>query len=87
MKIEQIIKKSQSKLKKALKFELIHQGYKTINKKGFIYAQGDIPVMLVAHLDTVHKKAVETICYSPDGNIMMSPEGIGGDDRAAGFFI
>lgn len=37
--------------------------------------------MLVAHLDTVHEKPVRDICTSSDGNILMSPQGIGGDDR------
>ena len=37
--------------------------------------------MLVAHLDTVHEDPVKTICASEDYNILMSPQGIGGDDR------
>ena len=37
--------------------------------------------MLVAHLDTVHAEPVKFICRSADGNIWMSPQGIGGDDR------
>ena len=47
----------------------------------FILVRGTAPVMLVAHMDTVHKNPVEQICASPDGNILMSPQGIGGDDR------
>lgn len=53
-----------------------------ISCKGkYILVKGEAPVLLVAHLDTVHKKPVNTICTSQDGNILMSPEGIGGDDR------
>ena len=47
----------------------------------FILVKGEAPILLIAHLDTVHQDSVKTICRSDDGNILMSPEGIGGDDR------
>lgn len=55
----------------------------------YILVPGDAPVMLVAHLDTVHKEPVITVCTSDGANavddfaggILMSPQGIGGDDR------
>ena len=47
----------------------------------FILVKGESPIVLVAHLDTVHKEPVRDICTSSDGNILMSPQGIGGDDR------
>ena len=47
----------------------------------FILAEGKAPILLVAHLDTVHHEPVKTICRSEDGDVLMSPEGIGGDDR------
>lgn len=56
-----------------------HEG--SFLKDKYILVKGDAPVMLVAHLDTVHKETVKTICSSEDGNILMSPQGIGGDDR------
>ena len=43
--------------------------------------------MLVAHLDTVHEQPVKDICLSADGNILMSPQGIGGDDRCGVFAL
>ena len=43
--------------------------------------------MLVAHLDTVHDEPVRDICVSADGNILMSPQGIGGDDRCGCFAL
>ena len=52
-----------------------------IRKGSYILVPGQAPVMLVAHLDTVHEKPVKTICRSNSGNILMSPQGIGGDDR------
>ena len=51
-------------------------------KKGnFLLVKGNAPVMLVAHLDTVHRETVKILCQSHDGNVLMSPQGIGGDDR------
>ena len=52
-----------------------------VKEGSYILVQGEAPVMLVAHLDTVHKEPVKTVCFSSDRNILMSPEGIGGDDR------
>ena len=82
MNLENIIKKSQKNLKEALYQELIDLEYEPISRDGFLYAQGQIPVLLIAHMDTVHTQRVENICYTRDDSIMMSPEGIGGDDRA-----
>lgn len=87
MTFEEIVTKTQQALKKELVSELNRMGYRTQTKKGFIYAEGNIPVMLVAHLDTVHRRTVKTICYSHDGRIIMSPEGIGGDDRAGVYMV
>lgn len=84
---EEIVRKPQQALKKVLMSELARMGYRTKTKKGFLYAKGSLPVLLVAHMDTVHKEPVKTICYSRDGTIIMSPEGIGGDDRAGVFMI
>ena len=50
-------------------------------KDKFILVCGVAPVMLVAHLDTVHAESVKDICKTDGGNILMSPQGIGGDDR------
>lgn len=55
--------------------------------KNFILVQGEAPVMLIAHMDTVHEKPVCSICTSADGNILMSPQGIGGDDRCGVFAL
>lgn len=57
-------------------------GKMAICKKGsYILVPGEAPVMLVAHMDTVHQEPVKHICKTQDGNILMSPQGIGGDDR------
>ena len=79
IKIEKLLRKTQEQL-----FEFLSEKYKEIavvKKKEFIYVPGEAPVLLVAHLDTVHREKVKVICYSRSGNILMSPQGIGGDDR------
>ena len=87
LNFEQIFRLSQKRLKRELKAELIASGYTVQKQKGFLYAAGTLPVLLVAHLDTVHYDPPETICYSADGAVMMSPQGIGGDDRAGVYMI
>lgn len=87
MTLETILRKGQKELKRALINELQTIRYKPVVSKGFIYAEGTVPVLLVAHMDTVHTEKVKIICYSRDGNILMSPQGIGGDDRAGIYMI
>lgn len=55
----------------------------------FIYAKGDIPVLMLAHLDTVHTVAPteETIFHDKEKNVLWCPDGIGGDDRCGVFSI
>lgn len=59
----------------------MYQGRTFVRKGKFIIVRGEAPVMLLAHLDTVHKEPVKHICKSDNGCILMSPQGIGGDDR------
>ena len=77
--LEQFLKPTQSKLFKMLR--KMYDGKCLYRDKGYILVKGEVPIMLVAHLDTVHKEPVREICKSKDGNILMSPQGIGGDDR------
>ena len=83
--LEDFIRPTQKKLFKLLckKFK----GKAILSKGNFILVRGTAPVMLVAHLDTVHTKPVKQICASSDGNILMSPQGIGGDDRCGVFAL
>ncbi|MBR4643508.1 MAG: hypothetical protein IKO74_12455 [Selenomonadaceae bacterium] len=83
--LEDFLRPSQKQLFKRLckKFK----GKTLISKGNFILVKGVAPVMLVAHLDTVHEQPVRDICTSADGNIIMSPQGIGGDDRCGVFAL
>lgn len=87
MELEAILKLPQQELKKALQEELLTLGYTATSEDGFLYAPGTAPVLLVAHLDTVHTKVPQIICYSKDNRVIMSPQGIGGDDRAGVYMI
>ena len=87
MKFEKILKMTQKQLKQYLHTELKKLGYNPINKKGFLYAEGSAPVLLIAHLDTVHTKTPNTFLYSKDKRFISSIEGIGGDDRCGIYII
>lgn len=84
---ESILRMTQQELKEHLVQQLREQGYKPVCKSGFLYAEGTVPVLLVAHLDTVHTHRPDIICRSEDGRYWMSPYGIGGDDRAGVYMI
>lgn len=77
---------SQEKLMVELQAEL-QKYYKTVktNKvKSFLIAKGEIPVFLIAHLDTVYPspREIMTIYYDQEQEVMWSPDGLGTDDRA-----
>lgn len=83
--LENVIYPTQKKLFSYLKKQF-HKN--TVSVKGkYILVKGTAPIMLVAHLDTVHKNRVKTICKNRDGSVWMSPEGIGGDDRCGVYGI
>ena len=84
---ESILRMTQPELKEHLAQQLREQGYEPVCKSGFLYAEGTVPVLLVAHLDTVHAHHPDIICRSEDGRYWMSPYGIGGDDRAGVYMI
>ncbi|MBR6961248.1 hypothetical protein IKH79_00580 [Candidatus Saccharibacteria bacterium] len=83
--LEDFLRPTQKQLFKLLAKKF--KGKAILSKKNFILVRGTAPVMLVAHLDTVHEKPVKQICASEDGNILMSPQGIGGDDRCGVFAL
>ena len=83
--LEDFLRPTQKQLFKRLAKKF--KGKTLISKGNFILVQGLAPVMLVAHLDTVHDQPVRDICLSADKNILMSPQGIGGDDRCGVFAI
>lgn len=82
---EDICRMSQPEVKAYMKEYLTENGYEVIDEDGFLYARGTDPVLLVAHMDTVHKEMCNVINISE--GIISSPQGIGGDDRCGVFII
>lgn len=52
---------------------------------GYVYLKGTFPVLLCAHMDTVHSKLPTTLVYA--NGTVSSPQGIGGDDRCGVYMI
>ena len=68
--------------------QLIKSKYdNVIATKDYIIAIGDIPIALVAHMDTVFKFPVSDLYYDQRKGVLWSPEGLGADDRAGIFAI
>jgi hypothetical protein len=84
---EQLASLSQHSLKRVLSSFLKKHYPKVIETKDYIYTEGEIPVALVAHMDTVFKKPPEEIFFDERHNVMWSPQGLGADDRAGVFAI
>ncbi len=101
-KFEEICAMTQSELKKYLEKYLLSKGRTVVSQDGFLYSPPSsrtepVPVLLTAHLDTVHKETVKDIeklevrigtsPTSPIKTKVSSPQGIGGDDRCGVYII
>lgn len=82
---EDICKMTQREVKLYMHKYLASKQYSVINRDGFLYAKGDVPVLLVAHMDTIHSLQCKDIVE--ENGKLSSPQGIGGDDRCGIFMI
>jgi hypothetical protein len=82
-----ICKATQPQLKKYVQTQLRTTHPNVISEDGFVFAEGKFPVLLVAHLDTVHAKTPHKIKYMDNNDVISSPQGIGGDDRCGVYMI
>lgn len=82
---EDICKMTQPEVKQYMNNFLTRHEYNAIDEDGFLYAKGTVPVLLVAHMDTVHHEQCKEI-NNVNGKL-SSPQGIGGDDRCGVFII
>ncbi len=80
-----ICRMPQGKLKSYVATELESTHKEIVVDDGYVFAQGDFPVLLVAHMDTVHKKLPKFI--KNNNGVLSSPNGIGGDDRCGIYMI
>ena len=78
---------SQEGLKRTLGLVLRSKYDTVIETPDYICAIGDIPVALVAHMDTVFAKPAQEVFYDRQKNVIWSPDGLGADDRAGVFAI
>lgn len=86
-KFENICKMSQLRLKKYVEVKL-RKTYNDITVgDGFVFAKGTFPVLLLAHLDTVHDLLPSLIMYDTEKDTISCAEGIGGDDRCGVYMI
>ena len=84
---EKICRMSQKALKNHVKQKLQSTHGEVVSGDGYVFAQGKFPVLLMAHLDTVHKSLPTMVEYDTEQNIISSPNGIGGDDRCGVYMI
>lgn len=89
---KKICKMEQPKLKKWLErcLKAKYGMNKVVNEDGFLYVKGNCPILLTAHMDTVHKENCrEIITFKTDKGetVLTSPQGIGGDDRCGIWII
>lgn len=85
--LKYLVKLSQTGMMQAMGVYLRKIYNKVVITDDYIYAEGDIPVALIAHMDTVFHKPAEHIYYDREENVIWSPEGLGADDRAGIFGI
>ena len=84
---ELICKATQMTLKGILSGKL-ESAYKDVKSgDGYLFAKGDVPILLVAHMDTVHEDSPKRFVYKDKGDKVSSPQGIGGDDRCGIYMI
>lgn len=89
--MEILINSNQKKTKLIVSHFLKRHYKKIIETKDYIFAEGDIPIALVAHMDTVFEKDITSngreLYYDEKHNVMFSPHGAGFDDKAGVFAI
>lgn len=91
-KFKKFCRMDQPSLKKYLRKLLENKYDEVVCEDGFLYAKGDgaSPILLTAHMDTVHKelpKSIQTYENKEGNTVITSPQGIGGDDRCGVWII
>ena len=80
---KELCKMNKKKLQFFLFNALKEYGYRNIiNTNTFLFAEGDLPICLCAHMDTVFKQTPYTFYYDEKETVVWSPSGMGADDRA-----
>ena len=66
---------------------LTRNGYQTERGTRYVYGPGTVPIMLIAHTDTVHDGPPTILYHDPAQRVVWSPTGLGADDRAGVYAI
>lgn len=89
--LERLISLNQAQTQKTVSHFLKSKYPKVVETKDYIYAEGEIPVALVAHMDTVFEKDKyhkrNNLFYDIQKGVMWNPYGAGFDDKAGVFAI
>ncbi len=87
-KLEHLLKLTQEELKFEIYNYLQQKKMNPIYEDGFVYAEGDIPILLVAHMDTVFAVPPKRLIYNNKEDKIFNPDGgLGGDDRCGVYAI
>ena len=92
-KLYQYLQYKETNLQYMLQKELMLMDYvvNTGTENKYVYGvptkEDSIPVLLIAHTDTVHKLPPDDIFYDEKQKVMWSPDGLGADDRAGVFAV
>lgn len=83
-----LLKQTKEDLKLEIYDYLKQKEMSPVFEDGFVYAKGDIPILLVAHMDTVFQEPPKRLFYDISKDMLYSPDnGIGGDDRCGIYAI
>lgn len=85
--MKQLCSLDQQKLKAIVHKFLTKKYDNVICTEEYLFAEGEVPICLVAHLDTVFKQPPTDIFYDQEKKVMWSPQGLGTDDRAGVYAI
>ena len=85
--LEQICSLNQQDLMNVMKKLLSKYFTSTIYTKDYLIGIGEIPVAVIAHMDTVFPKPPKDMFYDRQKNVMWAPTGAGFDDRAGVYAI
>ena len=86
-----ICEMTQNEVKIYVRSELKRLGYETVfAEDGFVFAPGEIPVLLCAHMDTVHAcipHQIHVNLNKKSQTVISAEDGIGGDDRCGIYMV
>jgi len=82
-----ILKMTELELKEYVYNYLIEKKCNPIYEDGFVYAKGKIPILIVAHLDTIYEISPKNVSYDEKKQLISARGGLGGDDRCGVFAI